>query len=72
MTFRVGLVGAEQILLEEIANPAMKQADIILTYALALNTPEPTDWRKVNEAIIQRWSISGLRRIKDAAWSKSA
>jgi hypothetical protein len=30
---------------------------------------EKIDWKKVNEAIIDRWSISGLQYIKQKAWS---
>jgi hypothetical protein len=28
------------------------------------------NWTKVNRAIIDRWSRSGLERIKSAAWKK--
>jgi hypothetical protein len=27
------------------------------------------DWDKINKAIINRWSMSGLRRVKEMAWS---
>jgi len=67
MTFE--LFNCTQVLLREIAMPKVRQKDISATYALALRSSDPTDWKSVNEAIIKRWSLSGLKRIKDMAWS---
>ena len=47
----------------------MTQRDIASTYGLALRSSAETDWAKVNAAIIERWSVSGLERIKKAAWA---
>jgi hypothetical protein len=58
-----------QVLIDEIANKKMYQRDIAKTYSLALRSSYPTDWAKVNEAIITRWSLSGLDIIKNMAWS---
>jgi len=33
-----------------------------------LRSSDQTDWKAVNEAIIQRWSKSGLNYIKERAW----
>ena len=55
-------------LLLEISLPEMRQPDIAKTYALALRSGAKTDWGKVNQAIIQRWSFAGLERIKKLAW----
>ena len=55
-------------LLMEISLPEMKRQDIARTYALALRTSRNTDWSKVNRAIIDRWSFSGLEYIKTRAW----
>lgn len=55
-------------LLEEIANPAMKRRDVAQTYAFALRSHDRVNWLLVNGAIIERWSVSGLKYIKDAAW----
>ena len=30
------------------------------------------DWRKVNRAILNRWSVSGLNYIKKLAWKRAA
>jgi len=54
----------------EIANSQRKQADIAFLYATALSSIEPTapDWREINTAILNRWSMSGLEKIKAKAW----
>lgn len=64
------LADPEAQLLAEIASPAMKQRDIISTYGLALRTVDLVDWPKVNRAIVTRWSLSGLARIKASAWQR--
>ncbi len=56
-------------LIREIAMPEMKQRDIASTYGLALRSSCETDWSTVNAAIVERWSVSGLERIKEAAWA---
>lgn len=45
------------------------QKQIAQTYALALKSSWPTDWKKVNAMIIERWGVAGLNRIKKMAWS---
>lgn len=61
----------EWILLE-IEDTAFKQSQVIDTYAILLQKGmSPTDVTKVNTAIIQRWSKSGLRRIKEQAWKQA-
>jgi hypothetical protein len=65
------IMNAERVLLEEIAMPQMRQADIALTYALALDAGE-VDWSTVNLAIIDRWSVSGLEHVKAMAWKRHA
>ncbi len=58
----------ESVIESEIAN-GLNQTQIAQTYALALQSSYPTDWKRVNEAIIKRWSKAGLTRIKEMAWS---
>ena len=65
---RFALVAPEQVLLEEIEDRRLHQRDIAATYALAINTYDEVDWRRVNTAIIDRWSMSGLQRVKAMAW----
>ena len=65
----VELFNCTEVLLDEISKREFKQKDIAQTYALALKSNEKTDWVKINKAIIEQWSISGLARIKEMAWS---
>jgi hypothetical protein len=62
----------EAVLLEECRNPKIKRNAIAITYRLAMDTErdgmEKIDWQKVNTAIINRWSGSGLQYIKERAW----
>ena len=57
-----------ETLLDEIAQGAPRKA-VAQTYRLAMQSSLPTDWKRVNEAIIARWSVSGLTWIKKHAWS---
>jgi hypothetical protein len=68
----VELCDCENILLREIATPELKRPDIAQTYLMAMLSSESNDinWRKVNEAIIARWSRSALEWIKKEAWRK--
>jgi len=69
---RFNLVCCTQTILHEIANKAT-QKDIALTYAMALKSQaqgaDKPDWSKINHAILDRWSMSGLERIKKWAWN---
>jgi hypothetical protein len=71
-TFRLVLVNCEATLLREIADKEATQRDVAKTYRLALDAGEEVSWGTVNRAIIARWSASGLRKIKTAAWTGSA
>ena len=55
---------------DEIA-AKMTQRDIAETYARAMRSAEAgvweADWHRVNHAIIARWSVSGLQRVKELA-----
>ena len=52
----------QQISMREVTQPMLAE-----TYAMAMLSSEETDWRAVNEAIIARWSFSGLNRVKTMA-----
>jgi hypothetical protein len=58
----------EQVILNEIEQ-GLNQTEVAKSYALAIRSSWPTNWRKVNDAIIARWSKAGLERIKKLAWS---
>ena len=62
------LMAVEEVIENEISQD-LKQRDIAQTYALGMRSSWPTDWAKVNRMIIDRWSRSGLERIKKMAHS---
>ena len=66
------LILCTSTLLREIGDKALKQKDVAQTYAFAIKSSHQTDWRIVNDAIVERWSEAGLRRIKHLAWSGTA
>lgn len=65
------LVCCTQVICNEIAQ-GVTQKDIALTYALAIRSAaakaDEPDWGTINRAIINRWSMSGLERIKKRAF----
>jgi len=44
------------------------QRQVAQTYALGIRSSWPTDWKRVNAAIMAKWP-KGLERIKKMAWS---
>lgn len=50
----------------------LPQNDIALTYALAIKShaqgEDVPDWTKINGAILEKWKMSGLERIKKRAF----
>lgn len=56
---------------DEIALGA-KQSDVALTYAMAIQSAAAkvweADWPRLNRAILNRWSMSGLERVKAKAF----
>ena len=68
---RMELEAVEATIENEIRQ-GFTQRQIAQTYALALRSSWPTNWEMVNKAIIGRWSIAGLNRIKKMAWSGKA
>jgi hypothetical protein len=65
---RVDLVDPQGTLLDEIADPSMKRKDVAQTYAFAIRQHDEVDFAVVNRAIVERWSIAGLKWIKEEAW----
>ena len=57
----------EQIIYMELANKDITQSNIAITYSYLL-TSGCSDWLKLNTAIIDKWSLSGLQKIKKMAW----
>lgn len=58
------LTNCTNVLLSKISNKRMVKSDIARMYFLAMFTSSPTDWGRVNRAIIERWSRSVLEDIK--------
>ena len=57
------------ILISEIMDKKLRRKDIARTYRTAMEIQrDKTDWRKVNQSIIDRWSVSALNYIKKLAW----
>jgi hypothetical protein len=72
VNFTVEMIGVEEALLRDIPDPAFKRNAIALTYAFGLRNEfsgsEVIDWKRVNAAILERWSMAGLTYIKERAW----
>ena len=70
----IELFDCENTLLREIGMKEAKRLDIAKTYSLAMKSSEVNkiNWGRVNKAIIERWSLSGLKWIKEKAWSGKA
>lgn len=67
MTNYAELIGVEEVIEDEILQ-GLTQTDVAKSYALGLRSTWPTDWARVNAAILKRWP-KGLERIKKMAWS---
>ena len=63
----IELADVEGVIEQEI-KLGLNQRQIAQTYALGLRSTWPTDWARVNAAIMARWP-KGLERIKTMAWS---
>lgn len=65
-TFRIELACVESVIENEI-DQGLTQKDIATTYAMGLVSSWPTDWARVNKAILAKWP-KGLKRVKEWAW----
>ena len=70
---KIEIVQGKETILREIADKSLKQRDVAQTYRLIMESSEcaTTDWKAINIAIIERWSVAGLKAIKAAAHSGS-
>jgi len=60
----------ETAVLRAIVAPKLKQKDIACFYMALISLKAFTDFKKINAAIIARWSRSGLQTIKRMAWKE--
>lgn len=58
-----------EMVIENEIEQGCNQTQIAQTYALGMRSSWPTDWKRVNDMIIKRWSKAGLTRIKNLAHS---
>lgn len=68
----IELACCTQTLLHQVSMREVTQPMLAETYAMAMLSSEETDWHAVNEAIIARWSFSGLNRVREIAAHKLA
>jgi len=61
------LICCTDTLLQEINSTKCKRDDVAHTYYMAILSAENVDWKTVNSAIINRWSRSALKYIKNKA-----
>ena len=69
--FIAHMICCTDTILDEVA-AGLNQRQIALSYALAIKSAgakaDTPDWPKINRAIIERWSMSGLERVKKMAF----
>lgn len=70
--WRINMVCCTEVILNEVSHKEITQRDVALSYALAIKSQmqgaDKPDWGKINRAIIARWSMPGLERIKKGAF----
>lgn len=67
----VEMVDVQGQIMREIADTRMTRDDVALTYAFGIRSrgqSNTIDWPAVNRAIMDRWSLSALKYIKEKAW----
>lgn len=65
----IEIINQEDLILKEISDKRFRQNDVARSYALILRQDTDVDWSKINRTIIDRWSLSGLEKIKESAWT---
>ena len=63
---KVDLCNIESVIETEIKNKC-NQKTIALSYAFALTSSNEIDFKKINQLIVNRWSMSGLDRVMKMA-----
>ena len=65
--YTMEMLGCEATILNEISHKICKRNDVALTYYFCMVSSKDIDYKKINKAIIERWSFSGLEYIKKEA-----
>lgn len=72
MSIQINLVCCTEVILQDLGAKEVRQKDIALTYAMAIKSEaqgaDKPDWPTINRAILKRWKMSGLVRIKNRAF----
>ena len=67
---RVAMDDPQAAILARVADKRMRRYDVAVAYTECMHPSADVDFRVVNAAIMERWSLSGLRWIKAAAWRR--
>jgi len=62
------MLDCENVIMQELSDKRIKRKGIALTYAFAIESDEEINFKRINEAIMKRWSKAGLIWIKTLAW----
>ncbi|MGH8525108.1 MAG: hypothetical protein ACREXY_13120 [Gammaproteobacteria bacterium] len=65
---QVDMVDPGEQILREIADKRVTRDDVALTYAFCVRQAADVNYKQVNQAIIDRWSLAALKYIKEKAW----
>lgn len=70
METKIKKIDCESWIFRLLADKKMTIPHLFNPYAFSITTHrESTDISRINKAIIERWSMSALDRIKTAAWA---
>lgn len=68
--YQINLICCTDVICDEV-KMGLSQKDIAVTYAMAMKSAaqgaDAPDWKVINTAILSRWKMSGLERIKKRA-----
>lgn len=59
-----------ETVLHEIKDLRLKQKQIAKTCAVIISSGVDADWKAINAAIVERWSLSARERVLKMAWRK--
>ena len=66
------LLNPEKMIIGECSDRRMRRYDVAVSYQICLRiiAPDSEAWKRINQAIISRWSLAGLEWIKARAWER--
>lgn len=70
--WRINLVDCTRVIVMDLGAAQATQKDVALTYAMSIKSQadgaDKPDWPTINKAIIARWNMKALERIKKRAF----